>query len=59
MSTEDQQYRRTIRYSEGRDSVFTEAAACLSEALDRELKFVGNQSGHWKKELVSILIERA
>ena len=54
-------YTRTICYSEGRNSEFTEEADCLSEALDRELKFVANQTGFTnakRKKIISITIRK-
>jgi hypothetical protein len=42
-------YGRTIHYTdEGKDSTFTENAESISEALEREIKFVVNQQSHSK-----------
>jgi len=50
-------YERTIQYDSGKDSVFNENAESLTEALDRELKFIGNQRTTNSRKLVSIHIK--
>lgn len=53
-------YERTIEYDSGKDSVYNENAESLSEALDRELKFVEGQAANRNlskgRKLVSITI---
>jgi hypothetical protein len=50
-------YERAICYSEGKDSVYTEGADCLSEAIDREMKFFFSQRhNNAGRQLISITV---
>jgi hypothetical protein len=50
MST-SKKYARTMEFQNDKDSNFTENAETLTEALDRELKYLIS-SGQWERRIV-------